>query len=84
MKTKKREEKTLRRHLDMIQKKNTSQLEHSTESLFIDTYLKTLYPFSYTVFLSCLITKLGWKNISLFLLQKNPFEYASHAHSFEV
>ena len=34
----------------MIQN-NTSQLEHSTESLFIYTYLKTLYPLSYTVFL---------------------------------
>ena len=53
----------------MIQK-NTSQLEHSTESLFIYTCLKTLYPFSYTVFLSCLIIKRGWRNISLLLLQK--------------
>ena len=47
--------------------------------------LKALYPFSYTIYLSCLIIKARlMKYFFYFFAKKSPFEYASHVHSFEI
>ena len=56
-------------------------LEHFIETLvWISFYLymlKALYLFSYTVSLSCLIIKVVWRNISLFVLQ-NKIHSSTH------
>jgi len=47
--------------------------------------LKALYPFSYTIYISCLIIKARlMKYFFHSLAKKNPFEYASFARSFEI
>ena len=47
--------------------------------------LKALYPFSYTIYLTCLIIKARlMKYFFYFFAKKSPFEYASYAHSFEI
>ena len=47
--------------------------------------LKALYPFSYTIYLSCLIIKARlMKYFFYFFCQKSPFEYASYAHWFGI
>ena len=60
---------------------SASLLEHLIRTLvWISVYLymlKTLYLFSYTVYLSCLIIKVVWRNISLFLLQ-NKIHSSTH------
>ena len=66
-----KEKKTLERPLDRTLHRNTGLNLCS----FI---LKALYPFSYTVYLSCLTIKLG------FLLLEKSIEYASYPHSFEI
>ena len=67
----------------LIEDCNKNTLEWISVYLYI---LKALYPFSYTVYLSCLLIKaIGWRNISFILLpKKKTFEYASNAHSFEI
>ena len=66
-----KEGKTLKRLLDRT-------LHKKTGLNLCSFILKALYPFSYTVYLSCLTIKLG------FLLQKKSIEYASYPHSFEI
>ena len=60
---------------------SASLLEHLIRTLvWISVYLymlKTLYLFSYTVYLSCLIIKVVWRNISLFVLQ-NKIHSSTH------
>ena len=43
----------------------------------VNCILKPVYPFSYKVYLSCLLIKLVWRNISLFLLQ-NRIHSSTH------
>ena len=48
--------------------------------------LRALYPFSYTIYLNCLIIKARLMKYFFhsFAKKKNPFGYASYVHSFEI